>query len=93
MCSIRYFPQSPNSFSPRYIKFAWTILTKTLSQKNFINFVRNEILTGHRYTCDLLISHVCKCTEICLTYHMFCFMIAEYKLYRLVPFIMFYNIN
>ena len=33
---------------------------KTLSQKNFMNFVRNEILTGNKYTCELLICHVCK---------------------------------
>ena len=37
-------------------------MAKTLSQKNFMNFVRNEILTGYRYTCELLICHVCKRT-------------------------------
>ena len=30
-------------------------MAKTLSQKNFMNFVRNEVLTGYRYTCELLI--------------------------------------
>ena len=38
-------------------------MTKTLSQKNFMNFVRNEILTGYRYTCELHICHVCKRCE------------------------------
>ena len=28
-------------------------MARTLSQKNFMNFVRNEILTGYRYTCEL----------------------------------------
>ena len=37
-------------------------MAKTLSQKNFMNFVRNEILTGYRYTCKLHICHVCKRT-------------------------------
>ena len=37
-------------------------MAKTLSQKNSMNFVRNEILTGYRYTCELLICHVCKRT-------------------------------
>ena len=37
-------------------------MAKTLSQKNFMNFVRNEILTGYRCTCELLICHVCKRT-------------------------------
>ena len=37
-------------------------MSKTLSQKNFMNFVRNEILTSYRYTCELLICHVCKRT-------------------------------
>ena len=35
-------------------------MAKTLSQKNFRNFVRNEILTGYRYTCELHICLVCK---------------------------------
>ena len=29
--SIRYFPQSPNSFSPKYVKFIWIILTTGLN--------------------------------------------------------------
>ena len=37
-------------------------MAKTLSQKNFMNFVRIEILTGYRYTCELLMCHVCKRT-------------------------------
>ena len=37
-------------------------IAKTLSQKNFMNFVRNEILTGYRYTCEPHICHVCKRT-------------------------------
>ena len=37
-------------------------MARTLSQKNFMNFVRNEILTGYRYTCELHICHVCKRT-------------------------------
>ena len=37
-------------------------IAKTLSQNNFINFVRNEILTGYRYTCELFICDVCKDT-------------------------------
>ena len=37
-------------------------MAKTLSQKNFMNFVINEILTGYRYTCELHICHVCKRT-------------------------------
>ena len=43
-------------------------MAKTLSQKNFMNFVGNEILTGYRYTYELHICHVCKRTKICLTY-------------------------
>ena len=35
---------------------------KTLSQKNFMNFIKNEIVTGYSYTCELLICHVCKRT-------------------------------
>ena len=37
-------------------------MAKTLSQKNFMNFVRKEILTGYRCTCELHICHVCKRT-------------------------------
>ena len=37
-------------------------LVKALSQNNFMNFVRNEILTGYRYKCELFICHVCKRT-------------------------------
>ena len=37
-------------------------IAKTSSQKNFMNFVRNEILTGYSYTCELHICHVCKRT-------------------------------
>ena len=37
-------------------------MAKTLSQKNFMNFVKNEIVTGYSYTCELLICHVCKRT-------------------------------
>ena len=37
-------------------------ITTTLSQKNFMNFVTNEILTGYRYTCELHICHVWKRT-------------------------------
>ena len=32
-------------------------IAKILSQKNFMNFIKNEIVTGYSYTCD-----VCKCT-------------------------------
>ena len=35
---------------------------KTLSQKNFMNFIKNKIVTGYSYTCELLICHVCKRT-------------------------------
>ena len=35
---------------------------KTLSQKNFRNFVRYNIVTCCSYTCELLICHVCKRT-------------------------------
>ena len=34
-------------------------MAKTLSQKNFI---KNKIVTGYSYTCELLICHVCKRT-------------------------------
>ena len=37
-------------------------LAKSLSQKNFMNFIKNDIVTGYSYTCDLLICHVCKRT-------------------------------
>ena len=37
-------------------------MAKTLSQKNFMNLARNEILTGYRYTGVLHICHVCKGT-------------------------------
>ena len=37
-------------------------MAKISSQKNFMNFVRNEILTGYSYTCELHICHVCKRT-------------------------------
>ena len=37
-------------------------MAKTLSQKNFMNFIKNEIVTGYSYTCELLICHVCKRT-------------------------------
>ena len=30
-------------------------MAKTLSQMNFMNFVKNEIVTGYSYTCELLI--------------------------------------
>ena len=37
-------------------------MAKTLSEKNFMNFIKNEIVTGYSYTCELLICHVCKRT-------------------------------
>ena len=37
-------------------------MARTLSQKIFMNFVRNEILIGYRYTCELHICDVCKRT-------------------------------
>ena len=37
-------------------------MAKTLSQKNFMNFIKNKIVTGYSYTCELLICHVCKRT-------------------------------
>ena len=37
-------------------------MAKTLSQKNFMDFVKHEIVTGYGYTCELLICHVCKRT-------------------------------
>ena len=37
-------------------------MAKTLSQKNFMNFIKNENVTGYSYTCELLICHVCKRT-------------------------------
>ena len=37
-------------------------MAKTLSQNNFMNFVKNEIVNGYSYTCKLLICHVCKRT-------------------------------
>ena len=46
-------------------------MAKTLSQKNFRNFVRNEILTGYRYrpTCELHKCHVCRVqTHLDLSY-------------------------
>ena len=33
---------------------------KTQSQRNFMNFVRNDILTGYCSTCKLLVCHICK---------------------------------
>ena len=39
-------------------------MAKTLSQFFFRNLVRNEILTGYKYTCELFIYHVCKRTQI-----------------------------
>ena len=39
-------------------------MAKTLSQENFMNFIKNDIVTGYHYsyTCELLICHVCKRT-------------------------------
>ena len=37
-------------------------MAKTLSQKNFMNFIKNDIVTGYSYTCELLVCHVCKRT-------------------------------
>ena len=63
--SLRYkLISTLNETSDEHLEMA-----KTLSQKNFMNVVRIEILTGYRYTCELLICHVCKRTSICLTYH------------------------
>ena len=44
-------------------------MAKTLSQKNFMNFVKNKIVTGYSNTCELLICHVCKGTYSCFIYH------------------------
>ena len=38
-------------------------MAKTLSQKNFI---KNEIVTGYSYTCELLICHVCNALRFVL---------------------------
>ena len=59
---IHEFPKQ----SLRY-KLIFTInelleMAKTLSQKNFMNFVKNEIVTSYSYPCELLICHVCKHT-------------------------------
>ena len=35
-------------------------MAKTQSQRNFMNFVRNDILTGYSSTCKLLVCHICK---------------------------------
>ena len=43
-------------------------MAKTLSQKNFMNFVRHEILNSYRYTCELHICHVCKRAHLDLSY-------------------------
>ena len=33
---------------------------KTQQQRNFMSFVRNDILTGYSSTCMLLVCHICK---------------------------------
>ena len=35
-------------------------MAKTESQRKFMNFVRNDILTGYRSTCKLPVCHICK---------------------------------
>ena len=37
-------------------------MAKTQSQRNLINFVRNNILTGYSITCKLLVCYTCKRT-------------------------------
>ena len=54
--SLRYkLISTINETSNEFLEMA-----KTLLQKNFMNFIKNEI--GYSYTCELLICHVCKCT-------------------------------
>ena len=35
-------------------------IAKMQSQRNFMNFVRNDILTGYSSTCKFLVCHICK---------------------------------
>ena len=69
----RLLPKIKHEFPKQYLRYKIisTInktsnklleMAKTLSQKNFMNFIKNEIVTGYSYTCELLICHVCKRT-------------------------------
>ena len=43
-------------------------MAKTLSQKNVINLIRNKILTGYRYTCEVTSYLPCVQTHLDMSY-------------------------